>query len=375
VTDEHLLPDRAQLLREIEQQALRDSQADWDGVAAADAPPQPVHREVDRWVDQQLARVEAARSAAAERGRARIREADAAEAVADEHRRRADAAAADAERHRDVLGAVLRGERRGDDGGDWSDRSRMDEKPRRGQVVDGLVYGAAIVTDVGINYLALRLMGATPLETALLAAAVVLVSVLLPKQLGVMITTARRSGRWSGWPLAAMLTTSGLWVTVLVFVALVRTAYLLLPPRAGAMIGRPALLTVAGISPTTLTVGWLAVALAIGLAVLLRSAHRHNPYVAAWHAAVARAARLVEARSAERAEAERAAEAAARERDVLRAVDDRFLPLAAEYRALGAELKDRYVHALARREGSIEQRGLRGPTRFALTSSVEESAA
>ena len=375
IDDDLRPPDRGQLLREIEQQALRDSQADWDGTDPAEVPPGPVHREIDRWADQQRARIAAARSAAEQEARSRIRIADAAAVAADERRARTDTAATTAERQRDAIGAVLRGERRGDDGGDWSDRSRMNHKPRRGRIVDLFIYGAATVVDGGINYLALRLMGASPVETALLAAAIVLVSVLLPKQLGAMITTARRTGRWAGWPLGLMITAATLWIAVLVFVALVRTAYLLLPAQAGALAGRPPLLTVAGVSPGVLTWGWLAVALAIGLAVLLRSAHRHNPYVAAWHAAGAEARRCGEACSAGRAEAERAAELAARERDVLRAMEDQFAPLLDECRALAAELKDRYLHALRRRRASIEQRTLTPPTRPALEPPADGTAA
>jgi len=376
MTDYDVRPsDRAQLLREIEQQALRDSQTDWDGVSPADVPPDAAYREIDRWADQQLAQIESARAAEEHDLRIAIREAESAATVADERRARSDDAAAAADRRQDAVGAVLRGERRGDDGGDWSDRSRMAEKPRHGNVTDVLVYGGATITDLGINYLAMRLMGATPAETALLAAAVVLVSVLLPKQLGAMITTVRRTGRWVGWPLCLMIVAAAVWSAVLVFVAVVRTAYLLLPAQAGALIGRPALLTVAGVGPWVLTAGWLAVALAIGLAVLLRSAHRHNPYVSAWHAAVAASVRLAEASSACREATERAHEYVARERDALRTIEARFTPRCAQCQALAAELKDRYVHALGRRRGSVEQRAVPRTTRPALAPPLDGTAA
>lgn len=345
------VPDRAQLLREVEAQALRDSQSDWSGVAPADVPPGPVNREIDRWTEQRLARIAVARSADERAARERIRSADAAETVADERRTGAEEAVAAAERRHREIAAVLRGERRGHDGGDWSDAGRMTEDRRRKRVTDGLVYGGAAVAEVGLNFLAFRLMGASPVETALLAGAVVLVTVLLPKQLGTVVSTARRTGRWVGWPLAATVIATGLWVGVTVFVALVRTAYLLLPVGSG-----PALLTVAGVGPMVLTAGWLAVSLAVGLAVLIRSVHRHNPYVSAWHAAGAQLVRLVRARSAAREEAARAVEGTAAERDDLRATADRYDPLVDECRALAAELKDRYAHALGRRRSSVEQR-------------------
>ncbi|WP_214403004.1 hypothetical protein [Pseudonocardia lacus] len=357
--------DRGQLLREIETQALRDSQSDWADAAETDLPPAPVHREIDRWADQRLAQIAAARSADEQEARARIRTADAAEAAADERRALADAAAAGAERRQEEIAAVLRGERAGDDGGDWSDRDRMTEDRSRQRLVDCAIYGAAGVAEIGLNYLAFRLMGATPAETALLAGAVVLVTVLLPKQLGTLVTTARRTRRWTGWPLVLMVCAAVLWVGVTAFVAVVRTAYLLLPLPVGTSVARP-LLAVAGIEPMWLTVGWLAVALAVGLAVLLRSAHRHNPYAAAWHAAATEVERLAAARSQARDDAGRAAEHTAHERDALRAVAERYAPPADECRALAAELKDRYVHALGRRRTSVEQRRLPPGGRAAL---------
>ncbi len=362
--------DRRQLLREIELQALRDSQSDWSDVAPAEAPPWPVHREVDRWAEQRLARIDAARAESEAVARARIREADAAEAAADERRARADDDAATARRRQADIEAVLRGEKPGDDGGDWSDSDRMSENRRRRKAVDLLVYLAAAVAEVGLNYLAFRLMGTTPVETALLAAAVVLVTVLLPKQLGTMVTTARRTHRWRGWPLALMLAGALLWAAAVVFVAIIRTAYLLLPQQ-----GHPALLTAAGVGPQVLTLGWTVVAMAVGLAVLLRSAHRHNPYVSAWHRAVDDSRRSGGARSDLRAAAERATERALRERDALREVGARFVPLSDECRALAAELKDRYVHTLGRRRASVEQLGLPDPVRPALGSPTDGTAA
>lgn len=163
-----------------------------------------------------------------------------------------------------------------------------------------------------------------------------------------------------------------LWIGVTAFVAIVRTAYLVFP-----QLGRPALLTLAGVSPTALTAGWFAVSVAVGAAVLLRSMHGHNPYVAAWHAALADVVRLGEARSAHRARAESAVALAATERDGLRAIGDRFVPLIAECRALAGELKDRYVHAYGRRRASIEHRSLHAPApaQQALPPHVDGTAA
>lgn len=225
--------DRGQLLREVEQRALHDSQSDWSGFAAADMPPAPIHREIDRWAEQHIAQIETLRWEAEQEARLRIRAADAAATGADERTGRAEAAAASAEQRLAEMAAVLRGRRPGDDGGDWSDRIRMDENPRHRRIVDSLLYGTAAVAELGLNYLAFRLMGASPFETALLAAAAVLVTVLLPKQLGVLITTSRRTHRWTGWPLALMGGAATLWIGVTTFVAIVRTAYLMFPSSDG----------------------------------------------------------------------------------------------------------------------------------------------
>ena len=368
-------PDRERLLREIEQLALRDSQADWSGVAPADAPPGPVHRGVDEWLATELHRIDAVQEDERERLAAQIRAAEAAANSAVEVRNRAEDAAADAVRQREAVEAVLDGHSRGDDGGDWSDTARKGETPWRRRLGDLAVYGSAGVADAGINYLALRLMGVSPVETALLAFAVVLVSVLLPKQLGVVLATVQRTGRWTSQ--AAVLAAVGgtVWIVTMVFAAIVRTAYLLLPAQTGALIGRPALLTVAGVTPATLTAGWLAVALAIGLAVLLRSAAGHNPYVAAWRRAVATAERRESERSARREDAEMALQEMARLSGALRRVDARHTPLARLYAATAAELKERYVQALGRYRSSTVERHLSGPSRTVLEPPADGAAA
>lgn len=346
MTDGDLRPlDRGQLLREIEMQALRDGQAAWAGVGD-DVPPGPVHRQIDQWAQQRLAQIESARTAADDDARARVRAAEAELATAEERRDHAQDVAAEAERRRGQLAAVLRGGQRDTAIGDWSDPARMEERPWRGRLVDAAVYGAAAVAEVSLNYLAFQLMGADRLETAALAAAVVLVAVLLPKQIGALLATARRTGRWAGWPLGLMATATALWLAVSVFTAVVRTAYLLLP--AGSGVARPALLAVAGLGRTPLTLGWLAVAMAVGAAVLLRSYHRHNPYARAWHRARAAAEEAAAERSGRRAAAEDAAQRLAQASDERRGVAARFVPLAAECRALAAELKACYTNALRR---------------------------
>lgn len=304
--------DRAQLLREIEIQALRDSQATWTDGVGEDTPPGPIHRQIDQWAEQRTAQIAAARVAADDAAREAVRTAEADLATAEERRAHAEGIAADAEHGRAHLVAVLRGDHRDPQIGDWSDPARLEEQPWQGRLIDVVVYGSAGLAEISLNYLAFQLMGANRVETAALAAAVVLVAVLLPKQIGALLATARRTQRWRGWPLTLMLSACALWVAVSMFTALVRTAYLLTPAGSGVM--RPALLAAAGLGRTPLTLGWLVVALAVGAAVLLRSAHRHNPYPRAWHRAKLHAAQTAEERSRRRADAEQAAQRLARPR-------------------------------------------------------------
>ncbi|MHA6780107.1 hypothetical protein ACVGOW_03780 [Pseudonocardia saturnea] len=364
-----LLPiDRVQLLHEVEMQAFHDGQADWTQVDAADVPPGPARRQIEQWAEQREAQVGAAGAAEADLALRRVRDAEAAEraaalAVADAAR---EVGAAEQQRTR--LRRILRGELRADDGGDWADTTRLSEDPRRGRIVDVLVYGAAAVADAGLNFLAFRIMGASTVETAVLAAAVVLVTVVLPKQLGEVVTTARRTGRWKGWPLALMTGGAALWVATALFAAVLRTAYLLLPTA----VGRPTLLVVAGVGSTALTLGWLGVAVAIGAVVFLRSARRYNPSATAWHENSAQLTALRTSLAARRGAETAAAGRTASERDQLDAVGRRVEPLIDECRAVAAELVARYELQIARQRAAAEHR--RGDARPALAGRPHRTA-
>ncbi len=339
--------DRPQLLHEMDLRALRDSRAPADLAG--------VRREVERWAEHRLAEIDRARTAVEEDARARLRQAESDELTASRAAAQAARAVVVAEQERDRLRDVLRGLRRGDDGGDWSASARLAEDPRRAAWVDALVYGGAAVCEGGLSYLAFRLMGTGPGETALLAAAVVPVAVLLPEQLGRVVASARRTGRLRGWPLAALLLGGALWLAVALFASVVRTAFLMLPATTGPLAGLPPLLAVAGIEPWMLTAGWLAVALAVGAVVGNRSVHRHNPYATAWHTSTARVAGLRATLVALRARETELTGRTAAEDDALRAVADRFTPAVDECRALAAELVAHYEHLLGRRRGSAEQ--------------------
>ncbi|HKR50335.1 MAG TPA: hypothetical protein VJT72_12290, partial [Pseudonocardiaceae bacterium] len=185
----------------------------------------------------------------------------------------------DACAYRDRMRGVVTGTEPGDDGGHWPAQSRIDENRRWEALKDWGIYLGAAVAEVGLNYTAFQLMGSSLQETAVLAASIILVNVLLPKQLGELVTRVRRARRGRSALVAGLVGGAVLWLGVSLFVAQIRTAYLLLPSASAARTGGTSLLERAGIGPVTLTVGWLLVVLAVGTVVLIRSATRYNPYL------------------------------------------------------------------------------------------------
>ncbi|MGQ0575314.1 MAG: hypothetical protein ACT4RN_14060 [Pseudonocardia sp.] len=204
--------------------------------------------------------------------------------------------------HRDRLEGIVAGTHPGDDGGRWPATERASADPRTERLMDVLWYGGAAVAEVGLNYLAFQIMGSSALETAVLAAAIVLVNVALPKQIGELFARLRRASGHRGRLVAAIVGGTALWVGVSLFVALVRTAFLMLPSGSSLEFGTPVPLIEAGLGGNVLTWGWLAVVLAIGVVVLLRAAGRYNPYVRPLRAARSEVtvgeAGLVDARAA-----------------------------------------------------------------------------
>ncbi|HEY6422360.1 MAG TPA: hypothetical protein VIY28_03755 [Pseudonocardiaceae bacterium] len=254
----------------------------------------------------------------------------------------------DACAYRDRMHAIVAGTEPGDDGGYWPAESRIDENRRWESAKDWAIYFGAAFAEIGLNYTAFQLMGSSLSETAVLAASIILVNVLLPKQLGELLTRVRRARRGRGVLLAGVLSGAALWVGVSLFVAQIRTAYLLLPSPSALETGETSLLERAGIGHITLTAGWLLVVLAVGTVVLLRSATRYNPYVKNLRAAHARVdklrAALVDTLSgvvAARFDMERARES---EADLA----EHWAGKRAEQDGLAAELKHHYQHHLAR---------------------------
>ena len=254
----------------------------------------------------------------------------------------------DAYEYRDRMRGIVAGTEPADDGGNWAAQSRIDENRRWESAKDWAIYLAAAFAEIGLNYTAFQLMGSSLRETAVLAASIILVNVLLPKQLGELLARARRARRGRGLLLAGLAGGALLWVGVSVFVAQIRTAYLLLPTAAAQQTGQTSLLERAGIGPATLTVGWLLVVLAVGAVVLLRSASRYNPYLKNLRAADDRVhklrAALVDQHGAvvlARFDLQRVGETEA-------GLAEQWAGKRAEQDGLAAELKHHYQHHLTR---------------------------
>ncbi|MGH3901306.1 MAG: hypothetical protein ACRDTA_24260 [Pseudonocardiaceae bacterium] len=258
----------------------------------------------------------------------------------------------DACTYRDRMQGVVNGTEPGDDGGHWPAQSRINENRRWESGKDWGIYLGAAFAEVGLNYTAFQLMGSSLQETAVLAASIILVNVLLPKQLGELVTRVRRGRRGRSVLVAGLVGGAALWVGVSWFVAQIRTAYLLLPSASAAQTGGTSLLERAGIGPVTLTVGWLLVVLAVGTVVLIRSATRYNPYLKNLRAARARVDKLRAALVATHGEVVAAQVDAEHARASEADLAEQWAGKRAEQDGLAAELKHHYQHYLVRDLGN-----------------------
>lgn len=253
----------------------------------------------------------------------------------------------DAYAYRDRMQSIIDGTEPGDDGGYWPAQSRIDENHHGEAIKDWLIYLGAAVAEVGLNYTAFQLMGNSLKETMVLSASIILVNVLLPKQLGELVARLRRGRRDRGALVAGLSTGVLLWVGVSLFVAQIRTAYLLRLP-SGAEPGDQSLLERAGIGWGTLTVGWLLVVLAIGVIVLVRSAARFNPYLKNLRAAKVQVDKLraeLVAKHTDMVVAEHDVEFA---REAEADLAEQWAGKRAAQDGVAAELKHHYQHHLAR---------------------------
>ncbi|MGH3720079.1 MAG: hypothetical protein ACRDRI_14805 [Pseudonocardiaceae bacterium] len=263
----------------VESEARKDAASDmYDVDLGTHGHPLIMEHKIDRWNHRWSAEAELRQHKDRKTAQLLYRTAIRKHATAERADNRLDQELREACAYLDHMQNIVDGAEPGDNGGYWPARSRIDEN-RRGEVIkDWLTYLGAAIAEIGLNYTAFQLMGNSLRETMVLSASIILVNVLLPKQLGELVARVRRGRRDRGVLVAGLVAGTLLWVGVSLFVAQIRTAYLLRQP-SGVQPGEPSLLERAGIGWGTLTFGWLLVVLAIGAVVLLRSATRYNPYL------------------------------------------------------------------------------------------------
>ncbi|MGH3883055.1 MAG: hypothetical protein ACRDRC_06590 [Pseudonocardiaceae bacterium] len=333
----------------VESEAHKDATSGmYDGNLGAHGHPLIMEHKIDRWHHRWSAEAEMRQHRDRKKAQLLHRGATCKQATGEQAEDHLEQELQDACAYRDRMQGVVHGTEPGDDGGHWPAQSRIDEDRRWESIKDWGIYLGAAVAEVGLNYTAFQLMGSSLQETAVLAASIILVNVLLPKQLGELVTRVRRGRRGRSVLVAGLVGGAALWVGVSLFVAQIRTAYLLLPSASAAQTGGTSLLERAGIGPVTLTVGWLLVVLAVGTVVLIRSATRYNPYLKNLRAARARVDKLRAALVATHGEVVAARLDAERARESEADLAEQWAGKRAEQDGLAAELKHHYQHHLAR---------------------------
>ncbi|MQA12636.1 MAG: hypothetical protein GEV09_00260 [Pseudonocardiaceae bacterium] len=339
--------DEAVLRDLVESEARKDAASGmYDENLGAHGHPLLMESKIDRWNHRWSAEAEMRQQDDQQSAALLVRRATSRHATEERTRDHLEHDVADACAYRDRMKRIVEGTEPGDDGGRWAAQSRIDENRRGEMIKDWAIYLGAAFAEVGLNYTAFQLMGSGLAETAVLAASIVLVNVLLPKQLGELLTRFRRTRRSRGVLLVGLVGGAALWVGVSVFVALVRSAYLL--SFTGVQVGGESLLERAGLGWFVLTAGWLLVVLAVGSVVLLRSASRHNPYLKNLHAADARVAKLRCAVAAKHGEVVAATLDVERARGSEADLAEHWAGKRAEQDGFAAELKHHYQHHLAR---------------------------
>ncbi|MGH3872985.1 MAG: hypothetical protein ACRDSR_16010 [Pseudonocardiaceae bacterium] len=345
--------DRTALRDLVESEAHKDAASGmYDANLGVHGHPLIMENQIDRWHHRWSAEAELRQHRDRSRMHLLHRGATCQQATGEQTEDHLEQDLRDAIAYRDRMQGVVNGTEPGDDGGHWPAQSRINESRRWECVKDWGIYLGAAFAEIGLNYTAFQLMGSSLQETAVLAASIILVNVLLPKQLGELLTRVRRAQRGRGVLVAGLTIGAALWVGVSLFVAQIRTAYLLLPSASAARTGGTSLLERAGIGAATLTAGWLAVVLAVGVVVMIRSATRYNPYLKNLRAARARVDKLRAALVATHGAVVAARLDAERARESEADLAEQWAGKRAEQDGLAAELKHHYQHHLARDLGN-----------------------
>jgi hypothetical protein len=333
----------------VESEARADAASGmYDANLGAHGHPLIMEHKIDRWHHRWSAEAEIRQHRDRQKAQLLHRSATCKQASGEQTEDHLEQDLRDACAYRDRMRGIVEGTEPGADGGHWPAQSRIDENRRWESAKDWGIYLGAAFAEIGLNYTAFQLMGSSLQETAVLAASIILVNVLLPKQLGELLTRVRRGRRGRGLLTAGLVGGAALWVGVSLFVAQIRTAYLLLPSASAAQAGGTSLLERAGIGPVTLTVGWLLVVLAVGAVVLIRSATRYNPYLKNLRAAQARVDKLRAALVATHGEVVAARLDAEYARESEADLAEQWAGKRAEQDGLAAELKHHYQHRLVR---------------------------
>lgn len=115
-----------------------------------------------------------------------------------------------------------------------------------------MIYLVAAVAEIALNYTAFQLMGNSLKETMVLSASIILVNVLLPKQLGELVTRVRRGRRDRGVLVAGLVAGTLLWVGVSLWNALVNRKPI--SPSSGPASGPHRMVSPPSSSTTTSTI-------------------------------------------------------------------------------------------------------------------------
>ncbi|MGH3915900.1 MAG: hypothetical protein ACRDTC_21200 [Pseudonocardiaceae bacterium] len=335
--------------REVDEDMLRDfveSEARKDAASGmydvnvgVHGHPLIMEHKIDRWHHQWSAEAEIRQQNDRQKAAALHRGATRSQATGEKAQDHLEQELRDAAAYRDRMHAIVAGTEPGDDGGHWPAQSRIDENRRGEALKDWAIYLGAAFAEIGLNYSAFQLMGSSLAETAVLAASIILVNVLLPKQLGELVARVRRARRDRGLLLAGLVSGALLWGGVSFFVAQIRAAYLTMGDS---------LLERSGIGATALTLGWLLVVLAVGMVVLLRSAIRYNPYLKNLRAARIRVRKLQAALVEKHGDVVVARFDMARASESEAHLTEQWIGKRAEQDGFAAELKHHYQHHLAR---------------------------
>jgi hypothetical protein len=198
--------DGATLRDFVESEAHKDAASGmYDGNLGTHGHPLIMEHKIDRWHHRWSAEAELRQHRDRKKVQLLHRGAACKQATGEQTEDHLEQDLRDACAYRDRMRGVVEGTEPGDDGGHWAAQSRIDENRRWESTKDWGIYLGAAFAEVGLNYTAFQLMGSSLKETVVLAASIILANVLLPKQLGELVTRVRRGRRGRGVLVAGLV--------------------------------------------------------------------------------------------------------------------------------------------------------------------------